>query len=135
MPEIQWEEQYSVNIAIVNEQHKKIIELLNRLSAATASDEVQNVIEAIVEEVVTYSNYHFTTEELLMTTHGYPEYEEHRKEHDDFRAQASDFQKNVRTKGPAIVPDVIKLLTNWLDHHIMTVDKKYGPFLNERGIF
>lgn len=135
MPKFQWEEKYSVNIAVIDDQHKKIVELLNTLSDAAAANELQKVIELIVEEVVAYSIYHFTTEELLMTTHHYPEYEEHKKEHDDFRAKVSDFQKNAKSKGVAIVPEVLELLTNWLDHHILTVDKKYGPFLNERGVF
>ena len=135
MPSFQWEPKYSVNVAIVDEQHKKIIELLNRLSDAIDTEKMKEVLGPIAEEIVAYSNYHFITEEFFMTTHHYPDYKSHKKEHDEFRAQALRLQESVKEKGSAVGPEVVKLLTDWLGHHIMFVDKRFGPFLNSKGVF
>ena len=102
MPAFQWEEKYSLNIAIIDEQHKKIIELLNKLFDAIAIDQVSKVLVPIIEEIVAYSDYHFVTEEFFMTTHRYPEYAEHKKEHDEFRAQALHLRESVKEEGEIV---------------------------------
>jgi len=33
-----------------------------------------------------------------------------------------------------ITLEVMNFLKDWLSHHILSVDKKYAPFLNEKGI-
>ena len=38
----------------------------------------------MIEELKDYTVYHFNTEEELFIKYKYPEYDEHKKEHDDF---------------------------------------------------
>ena len=81
-----------------------------------------------------YAKEHFQTEEALLLEHGFPGLEEHVREHDVFVARVMDmvFEPESAESG---LEDVLAFLVEWLVAHISGTDKKYGPYLNERGVF
>jgi len=135
MPALNWNKKYSVNIALIDEQHKKIVELLNVLSEAIAAGKAQDVLAKVMEEVMAYAKYHFKTEESLLTEHKFPGLAEHKKEHEGFAAKAALLYEDAKKGKPAVVPETVRFLIDWLDHHIVEVDQKYSAFLNSKGIF
>lgn len=135
MSHIAWDERYSVNIEVIDEQHKKIIDVLGKLFDEMGKKKSPEVLKEILGQMVRYAEEHFASEEIFMRQYAFPGYEEHRKEHDAFRAKVAAFQKDFAAGKESLSVDVIRFLSDWLDHHIMEVDKKYGPYLNEKGIF
>ena len=135
MSHIAWDEKYSVNIEVIDEQHKKIIDVLGRLFDEMGKKKTPEVLEKILGQMVRYAEEHFAAEEIFMKQYAFPGYEEHRKEHEAFRAKVAAFQKDFLAGKESLSVNVIRFLSDWLDHHIMEVDKKYGPYLNEKGIF
>ena len=67
-----WSDEMSVNIKRIDEQHKKLIDLLNSLFLAMIEGQAQSVIEKIVGELINYADYHFKTEEYYFEEHNYP---------------------------------------------------------------
>ena len=135
MIDIIWDKNYSVNIAEIDQQHQKIAVMLDMLFDSIAMGRPKSLLEGILKELTAYAIYHFNTEEALMAQYSYPELEAHKKEHEEFRGKVAEFQNDLQLGKETLPGDVVKFLTHWLADHIMKLDKKYGPFLNARGVF
>lgn len=131
---MEWNENLSVNVKTCDEQHKKLLSILNTLHDAMFVGKGKDVLGNILTELVNYTVYHFKTEEDLFLKYGYFEFLLHKKEHDDLTKQATEL-KNKFDKGEMIITmEVMKFLKDWLNKHILESDKKYGPFLNSKGV-
>ena len=131
---IQWNDKYSVNIAEVDEQHKKLIGLLNRLADAMCVGKGRDMVGGVLAEVLDYTVYHFSTEERLFQQYDYPGYQEHKRQHDDLTAKAKTFKEDFEGGKWMITIDVLNFLSNWLNDHILREDKKYAPYLKSKGV-
>ncbi len=131
---IQWSERYSVNIAEVDGQHKKLINILNELADAMSMGKGSDVLGKVLTALVDYTVYHFATEEQLFQQHAYSGYEEHKRQHDDLTARAKKLKEEFEGGNWMLTIDVLKFLSNWLSEHILEEDKKFGPYLNSRGV-
>jgi len=135
MSHIAWNEKYSVNIEVIDEQHKKIIEVLGNLFDEMGKKKSREVLGAILDQMVWYAGEHFATEEIFMKQYDFPGYEEHKKEHEAFKAKVAAFQKDFAAGKESLSTNIVRFLSDWLDHHIIDIDQQYGPFLNEKGVF
>jgi hemerythrin-like metal-binding protein len=80
---IKWNDNFSVKVSEVDNQHKELIGLINQLYDAMRVGKGREVPGSVLTELVNYTVYHFSTEERLFQEHGYPEYERHKQIHDD----------------------------------------------------
>ncbi len=135
MPLMTWNDQLSVNIKLVDSQHKRLVDLLNNFHDAMKLGKGREAMAKTLSELVDYTCYHFTTEEDLFATHKYPEWLRHKHEHDALTKQAKDL--NERCSRGELMPtaETMKFLKDWLSNHILVSDKKYSPFLNGKGVF
>lgn len=124
-----WNESYSVGVPVLDQQHKGLIEIINRLErSGTDSEQVSQAFR----DLDRYVNEHFRQEEAMMEAANYPDLAEHRMEHDAFRdwLQAVDrIYHNGGTSSAYIAESVTSFLKNWLVSHIMTTDKAYKPYI------
>ena len=77
---------------------------------------------------------HFETEERYFDQFGYPGADSHKKEHSDFAGKVSEFKGGFEKGKLGLSIEVMNFLSDWLQHHIKSVDKKYGPFFNAKGL-
>ncbi len=126
---VRWSSRYSVGIPAVDTQHKEIFKLVDEFSRAVKNNEELDMT-FLIARLEVYSLYHFTSEEHLMRKYGYPEIDEHLREHKKFR------RKILAVKGSAVTPETLKdllaFLENWLKTHIIEMDHKYAPYLTGR---
>ncbi|MFZ5453027.1 MAG: bacteriohemerythrin [Thermodesulfobacteriota bacterium] len=134
MASLTWNDSYSVNIREIDDQHKRLLALVGNLHAAMMQGQGKQALGKILDGVVAYAASHFATEERLMKTHGYPEYEEHRNIHAKMTQKVVDIQKQYHQGKVNITLDTMKFLEDWVAKHILGTDKKYGPFLNSKGV-
>jgi hemerythrin len=133
MPLITWNEQFAVNIKEVDDQHKRLIDLLNLLFDAMKMGKGKEALSLVLDELAQYTVYHFGTEERLFREYGYPEADIHKAEHDAFTKKVIDFQGSFNKGQTLITIDLLNFLTDWLKNHITKVDKRFGPFLTGKG--
>ncbi len=132
---VQWiDEKHSVKIQKIDEQHQMLIKIINEVFEAKTNDLGKMVIAGILNRLTDYTKTHFTEEEALMAEHDYPELEEHRQAHQFFVAKVGDFNRAFNLDQDSPIEEMLDFLKNWLIKHIMETDKKYGPFLNEKGV-
>jgi hemerythrin len=129
-----WNDRLSVNIREIDAQHKKLVDMVNRLHEAMKDGKAEMMLMRIVDEMKQYAANHFALEEQYMKKHAYPEYGAHKSEHDKFVAKVIQVEKDCKSGKCAMSMDILNFLSNWLVNHIKGVDKKYGPFLNNLGI-
>ncbi|HTP64683.1 MAG TPA: bacteriohemerythrin [Geobacteraceae bacterium] len=131
---LSWNDTYSVKIRKFDDQHKKLIDLINQLHDSMLVGKGKDVMGEVLNSLVDYTKTHFTAEETLMRLHNYPDYESHKKEHSMLVMQVLDIQKQLKEGKSPITQAVMFFLREWLQKHIQGNDKKYGPYLNEKGI-
>ena len=129
-----WDEKYKVGILEFDEQHKKIISIINMLYEKMKSGKEKEAISVSLEELIEYINYHFEAEEKLFSEYAYHHKGQHMKEHEKIRNKIIEFKLSF-DNGQVVVDDIlVNFLKEWLDYHIIENDKKYESFFNKKGI-
>ncbi len=134
MPLLTWNDSYSVKVRKFDDQHKKLIDLINQLHDAMMVGKGKDVMTDVLKSLVDYTRTHFAAEEAMMRLYNYPDYEQHKKEHNLLVVQVTDVQKQLGEGKMPITQSVMAFLKDWLQKHIQGNDKKYGPFLNGKGV-
>lgn len=118
-----WKDAYFTEIDSVDDQHQRLVELINDLAAA-AMDLSQAGLARIAparEALLDYAQVHFADEEQMMATGGISD--EHIKVH---RAQHHSFIEEVRALDKTYREETLlvglRYLMGWLAHHILGVD-------------
>lgn len=126
---IEWDEKFSVGVASIDEQHKKLIGIINLINDAVELGFNKNILIGIFEELVTYTKVHFKYEEGLLDKTKYTDYKNHSNTHRQFENQLSVFQSQFSEQEKDVSKPLIIFLKNWLKSHIMGVDKEYTDHL------
>jgi hemerythrin-like metal-binding protein len=134
MPLIRWDESLSVGIAEIDDQHKRLVNMINELYDAMLQKKGKAVLSQIIKEMAEYAAVHFATEERYFVRYFYPETDSHRKEHREFKKKVEELRARFEADEIGIAGEVIDFLSTWLKAHIKGSDKRYGPFLNEKGV-
>jgi hemerythrin len=129
-----WSDTYSVKIGVIDMQHKGLVNYLNELHQGMSDGRGKDVLGKVLSQLVKYTQLHFTTEERLMESHGYPDYLAHKAEHERLTKTVLDFQRKFHSNEVALTVEVMDFLKDWLTKHILGSDKKYGPFMNAKGV-
>lgn len=129
--DIVWDKTLSVDVNEIDEDHKRLVELYNLLHHAAAEEEEREYIEALLEELVSCTVWHFRHEERLMLKYGYDELEQHREEHRNLIDAAKSLQQRFQQQGQALSNDDINFLEHWLTGHIFNSDMRMGAYLSE----
>ena len=129
-----WSPSFSVNVKKYDDQHKKLVAMVNQLHDAMKIGKGSEVLGPILNSLISYTATHFADEEALMRQHGYPDLPKHKSEHDKLAKQVLDLQKQYQTLKSALSTTVMNFLKDWLVNHIQNEDKKYGVYFNSKGI-
>ena len=121
---ITWGPLLSVGNADIDEQHRKLVEMLNRLNDELHGGQGVEGLRSILDELVQYTVYHFGTEERLATAAGLELSAQHRAEHDGFVADIAAFKQKFDAGSATLSVEVMHFLRDWLSRHIMQTDKK-----------
>lgn len=128
-----WNDDFSVGIQEVDEQHKDLVDLLNQLHEAIIERHGTLASRNILNRLADYTRIHFTVEESLMRVVNYPEYEEHKHVHEELITQVIALQEKLDTGKAAITFELLHFLKIWLQKHIIESDKQFGQFFLDHG--
>jgi len=129
IPLMTWDDALSVRIDAIDEQHKKLIDLLNRLHQSKATKGGDATIRKILKELIDYTVYHFAFEEKLFDKYGYKQAMEHKESHRMLESQVLEFAKAFEAGRASLSADLFLFLRGWLNGHIRGSDRQYAPFL------
>lgn len=128
---IEWHESYSVGVPSLDEQHKRLVALTNRLFQAIMDETGESALGDVLTELADYASYHFTHEEELLQMHGYPEtlLAGHRAEHVALTDQVRRYIARYRENPARLDLSVYVFLRDWTAEHMSRSDSKYSEFL------
>jgi hemerythrin-like metal-binding protein len=118
----------SVGIPTIDEEHRTILDMINRLDAMP-TDRGGQLTREVLLDLRDYTVRHFKHEESLLLSAEFPGADAHIAEH---RALTRKVESLLEEDGPLHRGSLRSLLDGWLRHHIMTVDRRYVDFLAGR---
>jgi hemerythrin-like metal-binding protein len=133
---INWSGEFSVGVKELDEQHKKLILIINELftlytEKKFASTDVTPIFAALMD----YADQHLSTEEYYFTLYNYPNKATHVAMHDAYRQKIATLKKEYDTNNSEKTLFAINnFLNDWWVWHINNVDKEYTAYFNANGL-
>jgi hemerythrin len=134
MQEIIWTDEFSVGIARIDEQHRRLVDMINKLISDPTATSRSETVSDVLGEMTDYVKMHFAYEEKLMGEHGYPQLGEQVKEHRAFQEDTAKFCMAAAVHLDRVPEMLMEHLSQWLVHHILEVDMAYRPFFQAQGV-
>jgi hemerythrin-like metal-binding protein len=131
MKELVWDMTLSVDVPEIDEDHRRLVDLFNLLNHAVADGESRDYTEALLDELIACTIWHFKHEERLMLKYGYKGLAEHQSEHAGLIDSAMALQQKFLSGGSPASSEDIEFLEHWLTGHIYGADMDLGAFLGE----
>jgi hemerythrin len=119
-----WDNKYTVSNIQLDNHHKRLFSIFNRLYDISVDNESVSSFETAVDELVSYSNYHFRAEEQYMRKVGYNDIERHVSLHKYFTARLYDIKDREKDDNNELCRELIFFLGNWLKNHVIEEDKR-----------
>lgn len=134
MESIPWRASYETGVTMLDEQHKQLIGIINRLYSVIRNKQDTDNLQGVFEDLAAYATTHLEVEEGLLSEYKYPDLDNHRKRHEEYKARIDELRQDIESADEKIVVEVYTYLRQWWLHHIVVEDKAYGPHLNGLGV-
>jgi hemerythrin len=132
---MEWTDRYSVGVAIFDDEHKKLIAIINALNEAITAGIDTSALQRVSDSLIEYTLMHFRHEEMYFDDWAYPDAAKHIAIHAQLRRQVFEFRKQILEKESAqLGAAMATFLRDWLSNHILVEDRKYGEFLYQKGL-
>jgi len=131
---VSWSDKYATGIELIDNQHHQLVDLTNELYRACLSggDERLAVFKEAMSRMVEYVRFHFTAELKLLDAIKYPDYNNHKKMHNDLVEEILVASKKY-DDGKKFVPNTfVRTLRDWVFGHIALYDKVYAAYVAEQ---
>ena len=120
-----WNEKFSVSVDSIDDQHRKLFGITNRLNESVKTKTSKDAISVLISELEAYTRVHFSAEERIWKSYNYPELVSHKKMHKYFTDELANikqsFSQDVFSSSPQ---SLLNFLRDWLIQHILGEDKK-----------
>ena len=126
MKNITWDGSLSVDGGEIDEQHKMLVDLFNLLSRSVSDGDGADYVEAVLEELISGTIWHFRHEERLMLESKYDDLDAHRAEHNELINGVKALQVNFHKAKKLLTEKDIAYLEDWLTGHILGRDMRLG---------
>lgn len=135
---IEWDQSCSVGVKLIDGQHQKLFTLINNFYDVVNGKGKENLapVDSALQDLLSYVDFHFKTEEKYFSDFGYEKTEEHKKQHEFYEGKIKDinerYQNNKNEK--EISEEIIAFIKDWILSHIKISDKEYRKCFNEHGL-
>jgi len=131
---VEWKDDYSVGIDSIDQQHKKLLNLINQLQTAVDYSTGEQFEQEALDELVDYTKTHFTYEEGLMRDNDYPDFEPHKAQHEKMFKKVGEVLAEYEKDHDTAMSNAAEYLKDWLINHINGTDKEYSSYLISKGV-
>lgn len=129
-----WRKEYELGIVTIDEQHKKLIGIINTLSKDISEGLSRGDISSAIVRMEEYIKEHFSLEEKFFIACSYENAAEHIVEHDVFLEKTEEFRKRAKTDDAILSVEMLGYLEGWFLHHVLVTDKKYVDVFRRCGM-
>ncbi len=136
----EWDDSLSVNIESIDLEHKTLLDMINNyydeiheIHNGTSEKSLTDLRVELISNMKYYATTHFKTEELFFEKYDYPEFKEHKQEHDDFVIKVLELEQRLESGELILTTELTDFLKEWLVDHIKGSDQKYSDYLVSKG--
>lgn len=122
----EWNNNLDIHVKEMNDEHKILIDLMNRLYDEAGSGKPKAVLQKTFLELVNYTRRHFQDEEQYMYSINYPGLPTHRLIHAKLLSQLDEHYEAFKKGDGTVGAQVFDFLKMWLNAHIRGIDIQYG---------
>ncbi len=131
---VQWRKEMAVDDALIDEDHKLLIEQVNNFEVMIRDKVTRESIEWSLERLKHYAVEHFRREEELQRAIQYPFYQAHAHEHRDLVKKLVGIIAHCTAVAhadevPKVADETFGLLKEWLISHILHTDLRMRPYV------
>ena len=127
---LKWDPSMELGHGVIDAEHCTFHKLIVDFQEAAIQNAPKEKLNKILEEITKYAEFHFASEEKIMTDNQYPELGEHANLHRNLLAAVKDkctqFQLDKIDSTQVYI-----FLLNWFAFHTSHEDKKLVSYLNE----
>ena len=136
MATINWTKEFSVGVKELDEQHQKLIAIINQLFTLYSEKKFKDVdVDPIFKQLLDYADYHFGTEEHYFNLYNYEKKEPHIAMHNAYRQKIKDLKDEYDANNSEKTLFAINnFLNDWWIWHINNADKEYTAYFNANGL-
>ncbi|HHW07645.1 MAG TPA: hemerythrin family protein [Clostridia bacterium] len=134
-----WKEKYRLGVQNIDEQHEELFRRVSEFVLALRQDgSWEEKLPKVKETLAFMQSYvitHFADEEAYQREMQYPGYEEHRRIHEDFKAEVHEFARRFEEEGylEDTVQQFAGKLLAWLINHVAATDQQIAHFVSGQG--
>ncbi|HUX26988.1 MAG TPA: bacteriohemerythrin [Burkholderiales bacterium] len=132
MAHFAWTDDLSTGNALIDGDHHKLISMVNALFDSMARGQANEIISKVLNNLIIYTKEHFGREEAEMTRIRYAASISHKSQHAKLIKQVAELKVSLDAGKKINVLEVSSFLSDWLRHHILTVDKQLAAALKEQ---
>lgn len=134
MPFIQWNSSFSVGSPVLDADHRKLIDILNQIYDAWQANSTPVQLGVLFDELMDYTNGHFSREESKLAAQGYSDLVRHHAAHERLRELVLAFRSRhlAGQQTDKLTEDMAKFLKSWLLDHILEEDMRYSSLFTAR---
>lgn len=126
---VKWTKEYEIGLLEIDEQHERLVELLNKLYDASRRGLGEPALHEVLGELRDYSNYHFTLEERKMSQAKYPGLADQIRAHGEFISHLDKVELQIKSNEIDLPAKLAVFLFGWLVCHINDTDRKFAEFV------
>jgi len=131
---INWTEEFITGIKSVDDQHRQLVDLVNKFEDASRRGKGSRIMSEILNDLVGYTQEHFAHEEKIMEECGFPGLKQHKANHRQLLQKIERFQFEFDTEKRRVTADVRELLLYWVRSHILQDDMAYAQHLEQSRV-
>ncbi|RKZ34009.1 MAG: hypothetical protein DRQ37_08185 [Gammaproteobacteria bacterium] len=115
----------------IDSEHRIQVGLLTALRQSINGGDPGEKVHEILDQLISYTELHFMSEQLLMRLYSYPEYDDHVRDHELMTEQVGQIKENYEAGEQSLSVDVVDTMTEFLLGHIKGRDHALGKYLSE----
>ncbi|MDR2641743.1 MAG: bacteriohemerythrin [Planctomycetaceae bacterium] len=129
-----WSKDLETGNSFIDTQHQQLIKAVNELLAACSAGQGREVLDNTLNFLESYTAKHFGDEERLQMQYKYPDYNNHKSLHDNFKKFVNELVSQVKKDGPTatIINKVTLGVGDWLINHIKKEDIKVAAHIKSK---
>lgn len=132
MAYFKWADDLVIDNGPIDEDHKRLAELVSELHAAAAAGHGVDVVNKILGQLLDYTAIHLEREEAEMAKVDFPNLENHKIGHVHFMENLRQLQRQYESGSITVATQLATILRDWLSLHIRRSDRELLDFIRRR---
>jgi hemerythrin len=132
-PLFNFDQEFKLGIPEMDEEHIVLVNMLNEVHEFIHAGEKEKAGQFFKETLTAYVDTHFSDEEAYLEKIGYPQLDEHRKIHANFKRSMEESLPRIDTLDDAAFRSALTDVYTWIINHIGKTDRRYAVFKENSG--